>query len=334
MWRLINATLILLCLFGRASFLRAQEPQLEKPTASEKLSCSDRMSPAYWENLSYLPVQFINIRKESGTLIGQFASPDILSVNQIEFKLAPEGKDEEDSFFKVSGEWEEKISRRVFLKNFKNDFWVVNYLTINSERVICEAHQFKDWRALEVSYAQGLKNYNVKNEKFWNNLKSTPAYFQEIKGDNAFWIFLVNIGATPIPEYPEPIKLENGAVINKYQRFVDGTSGVVLDHDFFTIDKNCIFHIVEKKDPKLINIPKIKRPQLTLGSYKIRVLLVDREYFVKNAPREPHQPWLCFYEKDFENKKLVLLRAIGPSEDKENGNGKNQNGKNGKNLKQ
>lgn len=346
MWRLINLTLVLLCLFGRASLfgldsIQTQEIQAQKsvqpewskpkPVLDQPLSCNDRTTPAFWDSLSHLPVQFINMRKESRTLIGQFASPNVLSIKQIEFKLGPENK-EEKKFFQINGEWEEEINQKVFLKKFKNDFWAVSYLTINKENVICEAHQFKDWRSLEVSYAQGSKNLNVKTVEFWNNLKSVPISFYEIRHDKAFWIFLLYLGNIPVPE--EPITLENGKLVNKYQRFNDGSYGVILDHDVFTIDKNCIFHVIEKKDPRLIKIPKSNMAQFALGGHKIRAKPVDRDYFVKNAPQNF---WLCFYEKDFENRALVLLRAMGISLDEENskknGNGKNQNGKNGNKFK-
>lgn len=359
MWRLVNSIPILLCLFGRANFLSAQEIQLEKPTNNEsrfspnqsdldenrgfsilqaksgQLSCNDRTKPAFWDNLSFLPIRFINRHKESGILTGQFASPDVISIKQLEFKLVPESKEEKGLFFRPDKGWEKEINRKTFLERFKKDFWLISYLTIDEERIVCDAHQFQNWQSLVVSYAQGSKNYNVKTEEFWTNLKSIPAYFQEIKENSAFWLFILDIGNMPVPEYSEPIRLQNGVLVNRYLKFNDGNLGVVLDNDFFTIDKNCVFHVIEKKDPKLIKIPKIKITQFELGSQKIRVKPVDREYFVKNALEEPRQPWLCFYERDFENKLLLLLRAISmPIENgsgKKNSNDKNQNGKNSKN---
>lgn len=330
MWRLINFVLVLLCLFGRPRFLRAQEIQLEKPNTNEQPSCNDRTTPAFWENLSHLPVQFTNRHKESGILVGQFISSEVFDFTRIEFKLTPENKKEEGLFFQVDGDWEEEISRKAFLKKFKNDLWVVSYLTVGKENVICEAHQVKNWQSLVVSYAQGSKNFNIKTPAFWNNLKAVPVYFNEVKEDNAFWLFIQELGNASVPEYAEPIRLQNGKLVNKYQKFSNGALGIVLDHDFFTIDKNCVFHVMEKKDPRLIQIPKIKMTQFALNGRKIRVRPVDRDYFNKNALQKP---WLCFYEKDFENRALVLLRAVGVSSNENNGkkNGNNKKGGNNKN---
>ena len=151
MWRSINFVLILLCLFGRVNFLQAQKVQTEKETANEQLNCNDRTNPAYFDNLSYLPVKFISRHKESEMLVAQFTSPIIFAANQIKFKLVPETKGETGLFFRVNGEWEEEISRKNFLKKLKEDFWVVSYLTIDKDKVICNAHQFKNWLALQAS---------------------------------------------------------------------------------------------------------------------------------------------------------------------------------------
>ena len=139
-----------------------------------------------------------------------------------------------------------------------------------------------------------------------------------------------------MPEPNEGIGLANGMLVGKFQRFGDGSIGEVLDHDFFDIDPNCVFHIAERKDPRSIKIPKIDSP-CTLGSLRVRAKPVDREYFIKNGPLSPGF-WMCFYQKDFDKKELVLLRTLGlsPIENgngKKNDNGKNENGKNGKNLK-
>lgn len=353
MWRLINFSLVLLCLFGRANFLQAQEIQTEKQTVDEQLSCNDITSPAYYDNLSYLPVKFLNRQKESEILVAQFASPVIFSAKSIEFKLTPETKEEKGLFLQVDGEWQEIISRKVFFKKFKKDFWLVSYLTLNNENVICGAQQFNNWRSLEVSYAQGSQNFHIGTIEFWKDLKSTPAYFHEIKEDRAFWFFLQDTNSMFLPEQQEEtIRFENGKLVNKYQRSFDGTVGKILDHDFFIIDPNCVFNVLEKKDQRLIQIPKIKITQVELRSYKIRSKQVDREHFIRDALKEPIPLWFCFYKKDFKNKALVLLRVVRAVPDEESngkdknskngsprsssgraGNGKKQNGKNGNKLK-
>ena len=157
-----------------------------------------------------------------------------------------------------------------------------------------------------------------------------PAYFAEVKNGHAFWFFLRDTGSTAAPEQQETVRLQNGFLVNKHQKFIDGTIGEILDHDFFTIDANCIFQLAERKDPRSIKIPKTNS-KIELGSLKIRVKFSDREYFLKNATISVPAPWLCFYERDYQNKALVLLRAVGIVT--ENGNGKNESGKNGKNGK-
>jgi len=332
MWRLTNLVLILLCLFGRAGplFGSTQEnqekvPEQNKPPVAEQpLSCSDKSSPAFWDNLMHLPVQFINWQKKENILTGQFASPAIFSANQVVFRLLQEDKDGQGSFFEIDDEWEKEMSRKSFLKKIKQDFWVVSYLTINNEKVICEAHQFKTWQSLEISYAQGVKNYSVKVLEFWQNLRVTPVYFIEIRENRAFWLFLRSTDKNQMPEPNEGIGLANGMLVGKFQRFGDGSIGEVLDHDFFDIDPNCVFHIAERKDPRSIKIPKIDSP-FTLGSLRIRAKPIDRQYFVKNAPMSPWL-WICFYQKDYDKKALVMLRTLGLAPE-ENGNGNHENGK-------
>lgn len=329
MWRLVKSILIFLCLFDRTNFLYSQETPLVS-----KLSCDNRTIPDFWNNLSYLPVQFIITDKKNGTLTGQFASPYVSLFKPIEFKLTPEDKNEMNMFFKIDGEWGKGIDRKTFWKKSKEGFWIVSYLNIGGERIICNAHQFKNWQSLEASYAQGSKNFSVTTIEFWNNLKAKAVYIQEIKDNDILWIFVLNLGNVPSPEYVETIDLSNGEVINKYPRFYNGTTGVVLDYGFFTMDKNCVFHELEKREPKSINIPKVTKKPFILGSLEIRAKPVSREYFIKHAPQEP---WLCFYEVNPKNETPVLLRAISEPLYKENnnknGNGKDQNGKNSKKLR-
>lgn len=315
-----------------------QEPeQRERVRQSDKqetspLSCEDRNSLAFFDNISQIPIKFLNRRKDTEVLVGQFASPTVLSYKQLEFNLSPEKKNEKNLFFMVDGEWEEEVGRKIFLKKFKNDFWLTSYITVGQENVICEAHQFKNWESLRVSYAQGSKSYSVDTTEFWQNVRTKLVYFykldemNKISGgvvdDGAYWLFVVPTGGIRSESDNIPVKLEDGRLVNKISMFADGTEVRMVDNGIFLFDDKTIFHTTEIKISKL---PRVRLANMEFGMLKVRSKPVEKKYFVDNLL---NGSWLCFYDK--ENHKLLRVVEVISLEGRNGNGGNNKNGKNKK----
>lgn len=336
--RLCLIFIIPLALFGPAGLValpgapQEQKRQKAKESAAP-LGCEDRTSQGFYENLSIIPIKFLSKSKNNETLTGLFVNPMVADFRRFEFKLTPEKKDEKGLFFQVDGEWEEEIGRKVFLKKFKNDFWLVMYLVNNRENIICEAHQFKDWEALRASYAQGKGSHLVDIPKFWENLKVKLVYFYNLDAvkkdsgglldDGAYWVSVVPTDGLHLPEDEAPVKLEGGKLVNRITKFPDGTEVRIVDHGIFLISDDSVFHTLELKNPKL---PRVKLANIELGMLKIRSRPVDKKYFVENLK---NSAWLCFY--DSENYKLLRVVEASYSEEGTSKNGQSDNNaKNGK----
>ncbi|MDP3954402.1 MAG: hypothetical protein Q8Q06_03220 [bacterium] len=289
------------------------------------LSCADSGSLAFYENLSQIPIKFVSISPDKDILTGQFASPTMILYNRLEFKITPVTKNEQNIFFETDGDWAREISRKRFLKKSKKDFWLITYLTINQENIICQAYQFKTWEALRGTYSQEAK-FATDTFEFWKNTRIKSVHFYqvdevrdsdgEVSGHRVYWIFVTPTKGVEMSGDDEVIALDSGKFINRIQYFADGEARIV-DYGFFIIDNNTVFHTVELKNPRL---PRVKLSIMELGMLRVRPKIVDKSYFLNRI----EAPWTCFY--DIES--LKISRAVEGISPEENGENKN-NGKNG-----
>lgn len=307
MWRLINFSLVLLCLLGRISLAES--------------TCSGQNSLDFRDNVSVIPVQFVDYN--DGHLTAMFASKTM--VERIKFRLPSDLK---NSFFEVNGEWEEEIGQRAFLKKIKKDYWMVAYKNQEGENILCEAHQFKNLESLRATYGQSSDNLlkTVDTPAYWRAMKIKPLSFHAIEEEKGYWLFLAET-SEPIPDENEYVELENNTIAPTILKTLDDAHLRVVDHGVFTIAKNCIFNILETRNSKKVKLP-MTDVGITLSRPKVRVKPIDRAYFVENSRK---YFWLCFFDQDTN----VLLRAVQMSNDpkEDAANNKNDKESNGKNLK-
>lgn len=253
-------------------------------------ACGDRSSLEFRSTISFVPVKFIN-KREDGTLIAQFSTRTMFE--QMEFKLPRKLK---RGFFEMNGDWEVEISRRVFLKKFKKDFWLVSYvIDQNKDKLICEVSQFKVWQALNASFADSDNPArSLDSLAYWLDMGSKEVYFYNIKSDKAYWVFAVEADTISPNDRSETIKLDDGEHYINRALIHGGSMFKVIDHGVYVLDPHCVFNVVETKGPK-IRVPVPKLPDITFGKVKMRPKPVDRNYFTGHALKSP---WLCFYNKN------------------------------------
>lgn len=299
----------------------------------ELLSCQDTSSLLFYENLSQIPIKFLRKSTDGEFLIGQFASPTVIFFKEFKFRITSEIKDERNLFFETDGNWEQEISRKTFIKKIKKDFWLVTYLTVNQENIICRANQFRDWESLRISYGHEAK-LAVDTMEFWKNMRAKFVFFyqideiqdtgQEAKSYRAYWTFVVPTNGISMAGDDELELLDSDKLVRRIQQFSDGEEARIIDHGFFIINDQTIFHTIDLKIPKL---PRIKLARMEFGMLKARPRPVDKDYFFKTTD----SPWTCFYN----NKDGKLLRAVEAVSPEENGENKKNgnNDENGKNTK-
>ena len=254
----------------------------------------NQQSLDFWQGLAILPVQFVDRNKDGTVLSGQFSSS--LFVQHIDFKLLP---DQKGDFFSMDGNWEEKISRRSFLKKFKKDYWLVGYLP-DRGNLICEAHQMKNWGFLYANFAQDSTSVvkSVDSISFWRKLKIKPLYFYSVKDDKAYWLFFEpTVGSVAPEEVQSVIKLDDGTIARKYLKIPNDGYVDVVEHGVFLLDKNCVFQSLEVKQPK------IRVGSLSWGDTKMRPKAENKEYFISNINKTY---WFSFYDNDTK----TLLRVV------------------------
>lgn len=280
----------------------------------------DPNSPTYWEKRSIMPVEFVDYRDNN--LTAHFASgASVVHAGQLEFNLPEKLK---DAFFRSDKEWGEEISRKEFLKKYKKDYWLVTYVTENKKDTLCQAYQFKNWGSIYASFGHDLDTRAkfIDTPAYWHNMKTNLIAFHNLTANKAYWLFLAPLKDSVLQD-KKPILTEDGRRISGIIKIADGSMLQVLGHGVFKIDKNTVFHVVETKEPRVIQVPKISITSVTIGRLKIRPRPVDRAYFNENYNKSS---WLCFFENDSK----LLLRVIGypiqtEGNGKNNGNGKKNN---------
>jgi hypothetical protein len=295
--------LLILLLFliypGQSGFLFSYSPKQDKPKKDkndvglgEKIH-TNQWSLEFWENLRIVPVKFIG--KEKDYLVAQFSSD--LMVRQINFKILPE---QSHSFLKLSGNWEEEIDAKQFLKEMKKDLWLVIYFA-GSENIIYEVHQFKNWISVDSSFPSDPERIAKSNKTlaYWSRLRMSLLYFYYISGDEANWILFTATDSVPAQADNEVLELKNHFKIKKYSPPSKESVGLeVSKSGTFTVDERCTFSTIE------VRSPRIKLPNLPLLGNAVRTKsqAVTKDYFLKNTEKGL---WLCFYD----NSSLHLLRA-------------------------
>ncbi len=260
--------------------------------------CNNKRSPDFWKGLSMIPIQFVK-KEDDDHLIGLFISET--TVEQMKFILP--AINPKRAFFESSGGWENEISRRQFLKKFKEDLWLVAYLA-DRGNIICEAHQVKNWESLRVSYAHEQDNIlsDINTKKFWLNMKVMPVFFDKILANQAHWFFLVPANELPKDYVSEGDVLseENDARAHSSFKARDGIVFKALDKGIFIISKDSVFHTLElKKSRQILKIIVTKT--------KIRAKSISQDYFVENFNKSF---WMCYYDKDT-NKILHMTELPG-----------------------
>ncbi len=280
----------------------SQEKQLTDNKQELVSSCNDFNSLVYKDNLSLVPVRFIGKLQDDGRLNAIFESK--LMVERLEFFLP---KDLEHAFYETSGDWNEEISRPAFLKKIKKDFWLITYLTPsdkNSERIICSAHQIKNWDSLRANFAQDKEDAmkTVDTLAFWLSLRLKTVIFTAGKGETFQWASLKVVQDGPeFDKALEDYRLEhNQNGLRLIVNFNDGSKGLVIERGNFGLDKNCVFYMAIVKTP-LIKVAGI-------GKSKVMHRFVSRPYFLDNFLKFA---WVCVYDEISKN----LVQVIGISPD-------------------
>ncbi|MDP3731347.1 MAG: hypothetical protein Q8R34_02530 [bacterium] len=272
----------------------------------------DTNSLEFWNNARILPVRFLDKKddREGNTyLSGIFASNYVLE--RTEFILPAHQK--EYAFFEHNKEWEEQIDRKTFLKKYKKDFWLVTYFKAGTDNVIVNAHQFKQWESIKQSYASHPDQLrrSADHPDFWQDMRIKPAFFYAFDGDKAYWVFLETINNTePYSESDHQIlTLANNSTARKRILGHSGFDVRILDQGMLFIQKNTVFHRQELENSKA---RKMLTFTLTDARLRLRPLLIDREYFVKNSPKHF---WICFYDSKLQSLVRVVETIDKPLED-------------------
>jgi len=257
----------------------------------EKKLHSDQWELDFWASLRVIPVKFISKTKDN-TLIAEFVSD--LAIRQINFRISPE---KPHAFSKTSGGWEEELDDKRFLKEMKNEFWLVIYFA-GGENIIHEAHQFKTWKSIDVSFPPDDQQITKSNKTlaYWSRLRIKLLYFYYIEGDEANWILFSTSDNRPV-ESNEVLELKNNFRIRRRGLpSKDNAALQVSETGTFLIDEKTTFTTVEVKTSKLPSIP-------FMGSgIKTKPQTVSKDYFVKNSNKSL---WICFY--DNQSKKIIRV---------------------------
>ncbi len=259
----------------------------------------DPNSPQFWNSMRVMPVKFLD--KTGDQLSAVFASDYFLK--NITFVLPPEPEKEQrlqTVFFEQGKGWEEKIDRKSFLKKFKKDYWLTTYLAIKEENIIIDAHQFKNWQALRVSYASHPDHLrrSVDSPEFWEDVRKTLGVFYDIQGDKAFWIFLnpVEKNEPFVKSDYQYINLLNGYLLERRITKINRTFDFrVLEQGVLNLQKNTVF---DKSELEIDKPRKVLNVTIFDGKLRLRPISVDKEYFVANAAKEF---WICFYDSKYQS---------------------------------
>jgi len=265
------------------------------------------------EELSIMPVRFKSKEKtpEGDTLL--YGSFPAQITKELVFLLYGEL---DCSFFKRDGDWNAKIDKKKFLDKYKDEYWLVYYLTIkgqNTERdVIYSAHQFKNIGAFGYAFSpdayEGSKLVNDIN--FWKPLRVRPFDVLKIeqlqqaeqpdrvdqpdlKANSVFkihWYSIRQVTEEQAKSRPEDtIILSDGSKVSNKARFVDKSWGLIIAWGIFIIDEDTNFYVVEQK------LEGGFLPLIGAKKLKIRSKTTNREYFLNHYPRLVPG---CFYNQE------------------------------------
>lgn len=261
----------------------------------------------YWENLRIIPLRFFEKRSdEAGNiyLSAAFASNFTVEAEKINFVLSA-AKENKPTFFEQSKEWEERIDQKTFLKKFKKDFWLTTYLKTERENIIVSVHQFKQWQSLKVSYATNPNRLqkNLTDPDFWKELRMRVVFVYKVAQDRVHWLFLSSIDKTEpfVKSDYELMSLDGDSSLVKKRQTVNQLRDFrILEQGIFLIQENTVFHKSVMENAKGWRVLKFN---ITDPRLRLRPLVVDREYFVKNASQ---LLWICFYDSRIKSLSRVV----------------------------
>jgi len=305
-WKPMDRALVLFFILGIFVHSSLAQGGKDKTTVEiDDFACgltSSGESFSAWQDLSIIPVKFSEKNKE-GTILDAYFASDFL-VERKTFTISNEKK---PLFYKIDGDWSEAIDAKEFLKIFKKEFWLVSYIPTQNN-VVCQAFQFRDWRALEASFGQDYEEIRngsilgtVHDPAFFKNIRVAPFSFVSIEDEKALWLFVLVVNGSSNPFQSKTITLENGLTYNRRGRSRDGFDIEVTDYGSFELGPKIVFETAEYK------FPRFRWGNYSLGNVKVRSKLVDRVYFEKNMT---NFQWLCFY--DYQTGKILRLAEMMP----------------------
>lgn len=265
----------------------------------------DTNSPEFWSNVRQIPVQFLDKNKnKTGDLVLSAMFSSNFVAEKIDFIL-PADKVNRASFFEENKEWEQQIDLKTFLKKFKKNYWLTTYLKVGRENVIISAHQFKNWRSLQASYASDPKQFkhSVNDPDFWKDLRMTLVLFYTVQENKAYWIFLEPLDKT------EPVTKEDDQYLYladnwRLKKRLTATNKLfdfrVIQQGVFYLKDNTVLQQQEMENEKA---RKVLNVTIFDAKLRLRSTPLDKDYFVKNSAKHF---WICFYDYRYQ----ALLRVV------------------------